>query len=155
MSQKKHDWAPLQHFLDIHYKILRFYHRYMEIPRSYELDWKNPNYLIMRCERIYLTTHKGTRVRVDIVKEILVDDKIPNRQKALTYDYTYSASIPGGENIFRYCSPHHDRDNPNSPDHHKFHHKHDFGSGKENVIEIAVDEHPHVGEFFEEVLATI
>ena len=155
MGQKKHDWAPLRHFLDIHDKILRFHHRYMETPRSYDLDWKNPNYLIMRCERVYLTTYKGTRIRVDITKEILVDDAIPNRPKALTYDYTYSASVPGGDTLFRYCSPHHDRDNPKSPDHHKFHHKHDFSGATEKVIRVEADEQPHVGEFLKEVLTNL
>ena len=97
-----------------------------------------------------METYKGTVVRIDIRKSALIDPDIKTRLRARTYEYSYSANLPKIGELIRYCGPH-DIDTK-SPDHHKFHHKHDFTSGEEVITKIDDDEWPHVDEFLREVL---
>lgn len=147
----KHGWNSLVHYLEIHETILRTYEKYMESPRIYNKNWLNELHLFLSCTRIIVTTYRGSRIRIDIEKDVEVDDSIPGRLRAKTFGYKYSANRPGEPSLIRYCSPHWDANPEKAPDHHRYHHKHDFTRGKEIITKTGND-WPHVGEFFEEVL---
>ena len=150
----KHGWNTLRNYLEIHDKTLRFYHRYMEEPRGYVYEQLNERYHTLSCLRIFLHTHKGTRVRIDISKDIEVDPSIPSRPRARTFAYSYNVNIPNGRELMRYCSPHDDAHEEGSAPHHSYHHRHDFSKNPRGEITLlGKDEWPHVGEFFEEVLS--
>ena len=149
----KHGWNSLQHYLEIHDKTLRFYQKHMETPRVYKYEKLNEYFHTLTCLKIFVHTYKGTRVRIDIKKDMTVDPSNPKRPRARTFRYSYNANIPGGSDLIRYCSPHEDWEQEGSAPHHKHHHKHDFTKGpKEKITLLGDDEWPHVGEFFEEVL---
>jgi hypothetical protein len=153
----KHDWNSLENYLTIHEKILRFYNKWMDPPRTYRVEklTQEGSDLILSCHSAFLTTEKGTRIRVDIEKIVEVDDTLPNRKKARTYSYSYSANIPGGDKLIRYCSPHEDGEEEGSAPHHKHHHKHDFTKKPEiKIIVLEADSWPHVGDFLKEVRET-
>jgi hypothetical protein len=99
----------------------------------------------LQCENILMTTYQGTQVRIDIRKDVLIDDQ-HGRLRAKTFAYSYNANLPNpdGRNLIRYDSPH--------DDHSQFHHKHEFTNSPPQVIRIGDDEYPHVGEFIKEVL---
>jgi hypothetical protein len=151
----KHGWNSLQHYLEIHEKTLRMYHRYMETPRLYAYNEDTPYHHTLICTHIFLQTYKGTRIRVDIEKDIEVDRSNPKRTRARTFGYTYSANLPGKGELIRYCGPHGDWEEEGSAPHHKRHHKHDFRKNpKGEVSLLGEDDWPHVGEFLEEVLSS-
>jgi hypothetical protein len=143
----KHGWNSWDNYWDIHEKILRIYSKYMQAPKTYKLEKHTAQFYELSCEGIMITTFKQTLVRVDIRKEVEIDDSSPNRLRARTIGYSYSVNLPNpdGRNLIRYCSPH--------IDHNKFHHKHDFTKKPPQTIRIGDDEYPHVGEFLNEVLA--
>ena len=150
----KHDWNSFTDYLSIHEKTIRFYHKFMEIPKVYIHKNITDYEYQLDCIGIFLYTYRGTRLRVDIRKVIEVDPSNPRRPKARTFKYTYSANIAGGQRLFRYCSPHRDDEEEGKAPHHSYHHKHDYTKNpKGEVILIGSDEWPHVGEFFEEVLS--
>ena len=125
----------------------------MEQPKTYIQTWFNPNYLKLKCEGVVFTTFNHNKVRVDISKDVDVDDSNPSRPLARTAFYSYNANRPGGDNLLRYDSP----DPPaaitsSTPYHHYSHHKHDWSSGEEQIILLDDDKWPHVHEFFLEVL---
>jgi hypothetical protein len=152
----KHDWNSLQHYLEIHDKTIRFYQQWMETPRFYTHEILNEYFHALNCIKIFVHTYKGTRVRVDIKKDVEIDPSTPKRLRARTFKYSYSANIPGGLPLIRYCSPHDDFEEEGSAPHHAYHHRHDFTKNpKGEVIVLGNDEWPHVGEFFEEVLSTL
>ncbi len=149
----KHDWNSLQHYLDIHEKTIRAYHRYMEVPRNYQYQTVTPYYHILSCHKIFIHTYKNTRLRVDITKDIEIDPSNPKRPRARTFKYSYNANIPGGGELIRYCSPHEDWEEEGSAPHHRRHHKHDFRKNPKGEITLIGDnDWPHVGEFIEEIL---
>lgn len=41
----KHGWRPLQKYLEVHDRVLRFHHKQMEIPKIYEKVWVTPYHL--------------------------------------------------------------------------------------------------------------
>lgn len=155
MKKPKHGWNTREHYFSIHEKILRQYESRMVSPRKYSIRPETDQWVRLVAEGILFNTSKGNVVRVDIRKDVEIDDSLPHRPMARTFDYTYSANYPKGSALIRYCSPHYDIDNPNAPDHHKFHHKHDFRAGIERITRIDDDGWPHVGEFLNEVLAEL
>lgn len=149
----KHDWNSLQGYLEVHEKILRQYQRYMEVHRSYKYEVITAFWHSLECSQIIFQTYQGTRVRVDIHKDIEVDPSNPRRTQARTFKYSYNANLPGGNEVIRYCSPHDDYEEEGSAPHHARHHRHDFTKNpKGEVTLLGKDDWPHVGEFFEEVL---
>jgi hypothetical protein len=86
-------------------------------PKVYQTDENTSQWVTITCEKILLRTKKGNIIRADITKDVEIDDSVPNRRKARTFTYTYSANIPGGEKLFRYCGPHVDVDLDEAPDH--------------------------------------
>jgi len=152
MSPRKHDWASLQTYLNAHERVLRTYSKFMDHPVQYKQSRVTENYLILECQSIF-TTYNGTKVRVDIYKDVEIDDSILNRERALTFGYSYNANRPGVGNLLRYDSPDPPAEiSPSTPAHHRFHHKHDWSSGTEVIVKIPDDEWPHVDQFFQEVL---
>lgn len=155
MKKKKHDWASLQSYLNAHERVLNTYAKFMERPRQYKQTLITPNYLLLECTDIMFTTYLGNKARVDLTKDVEIDDAIEKRPKALTTGYSYNANRPGLGNLIRYDSP----DDPtqmaaSAPHHHNYHHKHDWSLGKEQIIKVGDDEWPHVDEFIREVLST-
>jgi len=151
----KHDWASMQTYINAHDRVLRQYSKFMDHPRQYQHARITPNYLLLKCENILFTTYKGNRVRVDITKDVEIDDSIPKREQARTFGYSYNANRPGLGNLIRYDSP-----DPADeicraaiPYHHRFHHKHEWTSGVEHILRISDDAWPHVDEFLGEVLS--
>ncbi|MGK5086617.1 hypothetical protein WDW86_03595 [Bdellovibrionota bacterium FG-2] len=151
----KHDWNTLDDYLSVHHRILHFYGKYMETPKAaYQVTQLTPRFYTLECAGIIFRTYLSNRVRVDIYKEILVDDSNPRRRRARTIGYSYNANTPQGANLIRYDSP-----DPlstlgtNSPHHHSYHHKHDESVSPSRIIRIEDDEYPHVGEFFDEILS--
>lgn len=133
--KKKHDWASIQTFLNAHDRVLRTYSRYMDSPKQYKLKWVTPNYLSMECLEIQFTTYKGNTVRVDITKDVEIDDTNPKWKLARTFSYSYNANRPGVGNLIRYDSP----DiviGANTPHHHLYHHRHDWTSGSEKITKV-------------------
>ncbi len=147
----KHDWNTLENYLSVHDRVLRQYSKHMVTVKTYIHRKLTPFFLILRAENIVIRTTKGNSIRVDIRKNVEIDPSNKKRPRARTYDYTYSASIPGGSKLFRYCSPHGDVKS-NLPDHHKFHHKHVYDGDRETIERIDDDKWPHVNEFLQEVL---
>ncbi len=142
----KHGWNSWEHYLSIHEKTLRFYNPYMTVVKTYTIFKHTTRYYEIQCQQIPMRTYKGTDVRIDIKKDILVDE-VNGRLQARTVAYSYNANLPNpnGQNLIRYCSPH--------EDHNQFHHKHIFMPTPQ-VLKIEDDEYPHVGEFLNEVLET-
>ncbi len=150
---QKHDWASYQTYINAHERVLRTYAKFMEYPKRYKLDEVNENWFILSCKELIFTTYNGGKIRVDIIKDVEVDVSVPQRKKARTFAYSYSCSRPGGSRLIRYDSP--DTEvGPKTPDHHRYHHKHDFTSGKEVITKVADDAWPHVSDFFNEVLTS-
>lgn len=149
--KRKHDWNTLENYLNVHERVLHRYSGNMLTVKTYSIRKITDYFRVLRAENINFRTFNGNEIRVDIRKNVEVDPSNKKRPRARTYDYTYSASIPNGEKLIRYCSPHEDV-KPGAPDHHQFHHKHIFKDGKEKIQKIADDEWPHVNEFLQEVL---
>ena len=149
----KHGWNSLTDYISIHEKTIRFYQKFMETPRVYSYQINTEFDHELTCTGIIFHTYSGTRVRVDIEKGLEIDPSNPRRLRARTFDYTYSANIPNGPRLIRYCSPHQDWEEEGTASHHAHHHKHDFTKNpKGDVTLLRQDEWPHVGEFFEEIL---
>ena len=148
----RHGWRPLQRYIEVHERVLRIHSMHMDPPKVYREEWINPNYHYLSCEQINFTTFYGNKIRVDIRIDVDVDDSVPNRKKAKTFVYTFSAYQPGGNPLIRYCSPHDEDHLERTAPHHRDHHKHDFTSGKEQITIIDAELRPHVGEFLNEVL---
>ena len=144
----KHGWNSWENYWNIHEKVLRFYSIFMQAPKSYTLIRQTEQYYEIKCTGILFQTYSQNLVRVDIRKNITIDDKVKSKLRAQTESYTYSANRPNpdGRNLIRYCSPH--------DDHNNFHHKHDFTTNPPQVIALGSDAWPHVGEFLHEVLLT-
>ena len=154
-SKSKHGWASLETYLNAHDRVLRTYTKFMDQPKQYRYEWANSNYLVLKCHGIDFTTYSGNKVRVDLYKDVDIDDSNPKRLRARTSGYSYNANRPGVGNLIRYDSP----DlavtvAQSTPFHHQFHHKHDWTSGVEQIIRISDDNWPHVHEFLNEVLST-
>ena len=151
----KHDWNSLEDYLSVHDRILRFYVKHMETPRvAYKVVQVTPRFYTLECAGIIFHTYQSNRIRVDIYKEVLVDDTQPRRKRARTIGYNYNANTPQGANLIRYESPDPPAEiGPKSPYHHRFHHKHDDTVNPPLITRIGDDEYPHIGEFFDEVLA--
>lgn len=147
----RHGWRSLQNYLDVHDQVIRSYHRHMSPPKVYEQKWFTPQWLHLSCFPIFLTTYRGSQVRIDIRIDVEVDDNFA-RPQARTFDYTFSANLPGKTTLIRYCSPHPDPETGAAPGHHNHHHRHDFTSGKEIITLLDEEARPFVGEFFEEVM---
>ena len=151
---RKHDWASLQTYLNAHDRVLSHYAKFMDFPRQYLHTRVTPNYLVLKCENMLLTTYNGNKVRVDISKDVEIDDSNPKRERALTFGYSYNANRPGVGNLIRFDSPDPPAAiTPSTPYHHHFHHKHEWPNGVEQILKIADDEWPHVDEFLHEVLS--
>ena len=150
----KHDWASLQTYLNAHERVLNTFAKFMIQPRSYKLTQITANYLLLECTDIQFTTYAGNKVRVDITKDVEIDDSNPKRLKALTSGYSYNANKPGVGNLLRYDSPDSPAQlGPKSPAHHYHHHKHEWVDGEEQITHIGDDDWPHVDEFIREVLS--
>ena len=143
----KHDWNWWDNYLSIHEQQLRFYSNFMTTVKTYNLKCHTERYYELSCEQIPFKTYKGSNIRVDIRKDILVRH-YRGRLQARTYAYTYNSNLPNpdGRNLIRYCSPH--------MGHNQFHHKHDYTVDPPVIIQISDDSYPHVGEFINEVLET-
>ncbi len=141
----KHDWNRWDHYLAIHEKTLRFYSPYMTAVKTYSIQRRTESYFELKCEQIPMRTYRGASIRVDISKDVLVEE-YRGRLRARTFAYSYNANLPNpdGRNLIRYCSPH--------DDHNQFHHKHDFTVDPETITKVDEDDYPHVGEFLNEVL---
>lgn len=113
--------------------------------KTYKVSMHTERYYELECDKVLMRTYKGTTIRVDIRKDVLIED-YRGRLRAKTFAYSYSANLPNpdGRNLIRYCSPH--------EDHNKFHHKHDYTTNPTTVSKIGSDEYPHVNEFLHEVL---
>ena len=150
----KHGWNSLTDYMSIHEKTLRFYHRFMETPKVYTPIQFNECEMRLICEGIIVHTYHGTRVRIDIKKNLEIDPSNPRRPRTRTFRYKYSANIAGGPKLVRYCSPHEDWEEEGAAPHHRYHHRHDFTKNPNGEVSLlGPDEWPHVGEFFEEVLS--
>ena len=136
----KHSWNSLANYLSVHEKTLRFYHKFMEVPKSYTYSIITEFEHNLNCSGILIRTYRGNRIRMDIRKVIEIDLSHPHRPRARTFDYTYSANIASGPKLFRYCSPHDSFENEGSAPHHSHHHKHDFTKGKEEITLIGDDD---------------
>lgn len=153
MSPKKHDWASLQRYMNAHERVMNTYAKFMDRPRTYEQTLVTPNYLLLECKGILFTTYNGNQVRVDISKDVEIDDAIPKRPQALTVLYSYNANRPDGDNLIRYDSPDPPAQiTPLTPLHHHFHHKHVWVAGREQILRAGDDAWPHVEEFFQEIM---
>ncbi len=86
----KHDWASLQTYLNAHERVLNTYSKYMDKPRIYQQTLITANYLLLECTGIAFTTYAGSKVRVDITKDVEIDDSNPKRLRALTVGYSYN-----------------------------------------------------------------
>ena len=149
----KHDWSSLQTYLNAHERVLSTYSKFMDVPHQYNQKRITQNYLLLECIGIIFTTYNGNKVRVDITKDVEIDDENPKRLKALTVGYSYNANSPKMGNLCRYDSADQPSQlGPGSPPHHYFHHKHVWISGKEQILKIEDDQWPHVDEFIQEVL---
>ena len=144
----KHGWNSWDNYFDIHEKVLRFYSKYMQAAKSYHVTRHTDQYYEMTCTGILFQSFNQNLVRVDIHKDLEIEDSLKSKLKARTLGYSYSANKPNpdGRNLIRYCSPH--------PDHNRFHHRHDYTKVPTEVIRIGDDAFPHVGEFLNEVLRT-
>lgn len=153
IKKSKHGWNAFADYVTVHEKTLRLNESYMVVPKTYTIIKVTELYWTLEAIGIELRTFKGNRVRIDISKDVEVDLTNKYRPLARTEGYTYSANYPKGSAcLIRYCSPHFDRDRSKAPDHHPFHHKHDFTSGKEVITKLSPDGFPHVSEFLVEVL---
>ena len=127
----------------------------MVAPRGYTKTRYTPIYMELECVgALFRTWNKGTEIRVDIRKQVEIRQLPSGREEARTYAYSYNANLPRGTNVLRYCSPH-DADvfDASVPNHHKYHHRHDWSSGSLQIDLIQdLDQIPHVGEFLNEVL---
>lgn len=143
----KHDWNWWANYLSIHEQILRFYSPYMTTVKTYSILRHTERYYELRCEQIPMKTYKGTNIRVDLRKDILIEEQ-RGRLRAKTFGYSFNANLPNpdGRNLIRYCSPH--------DEHNQFHHKHNFTIDPPTITKIGDDEFPHVGDFLAEVLET-
>lgn len=126
----------------------------MEIPRpAYQVSQITSRFYTLECVGILFQTYQANRVRIDIYKEVLIDDSMPRRKRARTVGYSYNANTPHGQNLIRYDSPDPPHvHGPQTPYHHMFHHKHDYTVHPPKVTRVDDDQYPHVGEFIEEVL---
>jgi len=154
MTAKKHGWNSLQNYLEVHYKVLRFYSSNLVVPQDYIYNQHTPYFHSLQAIGLQFRTYKRSLVRIDIRKFIEVSpDHTSGQPWARTFSYSFNANIPRIGNLIRYDSPHDDTDS--TPiDHHRFHHKHDFTKTPPEVIRIPDDKWPHVGEFFHEVLSS-
>ncbi len=141
----KHDWNSWEHYLSIHEKTLQIYSKYMTSVKVYTLLRHTERHYELQCQQIPFKTYKGTSVRVDITKDILLEEH-RGRLRAKNFAYSYNSNLPhpDGRNLIRYCSPH--------ESHNQFHHRHDYTVDPTVITQIANDEYPHVGEFFNEIL---
>jgi hypothetical protein len=149
----RHGWRPLQNYLDVHDRVIRSYHRYMSPPKVYESKMYTPQWLVLTCFPVFLTTHQNTLVRVDIRIDVEVDESTA-RPQARTFDYTFSANLPGKGTLIRYCSPHPEAGTSAAPGHHAHHHRHDFTNDKEVITLLTEETRPFVGEFLTEVMGS-
>ncbi len=147
----RHGWRSLQKYLDVHDRIIRSYHRYMNPSKVYDLKWETSQWLRLSCFPIFITTYQNTLIRVDIRINAEVDDSTA-RPRARTFDYTFSANPPGKGALIRYCSPHFEPGTLVAPGHHAHHHLHDFTTGKEIITLLTEDARPYVGEFLSEIM---
>lgn len=147
----RHGWRSLQNYFDVHDQIIRSYHEYMNPPKVYDHKWYTSQWLQITCLPVFMTTYRGTLVRVDIRIDVEVDDSV-SRPQARTFDYTFSANLPGKRTLLRYCSPHPEPGTSVAPGHHAHHHRHDFTTGKEVIMLLDAETRPFVGEFLDEVL---
>ncbi len=87
---------------------------------------------------------------VDVSKKMrVVHLPTLNTYKIFTIKYKYTLIDRNDQKVFRYCSVHDEK--PDSPHHHKFHHKHEFDeTGQETVKTLTEDEWPTLGEVLDE-----
>lgn len=149
----RHGWRPLQKYLEVHDRVLRFHHKQMDIPKIYGREWVTPYHLELTCVGIILTTFNGHSVRVDLRMITEIDRSVPSLPKARTFHYSFNANRPRGTPLIRYCSPHDEDHLERASPHHSHHHKHDFTSGREKITLLDAEIRPHVGEFLNEVLS--
>ncbi len=150
---RKHDWASYQTYMDAHERVLKTYEKFMEFPKTYTKEVANESWVIFRCQELIFTTYNGSKVQVDLHKDVEIDASVPTRKKARIFAYSYHCGRLGGPNLIRYDSPD-IQIGPKTPKHHYYHHKHDFTSGKEVITRVPNDSWPHVSDFFHEVLMT-
>jgi len=143
----KHGWNSWDGYLAVHEKVLRFFAKFMENPKPYQILEVTDQFRILKCENIIINTYNGTRLRVDIRKQVLLEQQ-HGRLMAKTFRYAYGVFRPNpdGSQLIRYNSPH--------DDHNQFHHRHDHTVNPAVITRIGEDEYPHVGEFLNEVLTT-
>ncbi len=160
MPKVKHDWNTLENYLSVHQKVWKKYNLALATGLPfYKVQIITDQYWELKAEGFSLTTNSGTLLKVDIRKEIEVDDSQGRKKVARTYGYTYSCNLPSrgplnrGRNLIRYCSPHDPR--PDEPGHHPYHHRHDF-TGIYPTIKLIknMDEVPHVSEFLDEIIGS-
>ena len=151
----KHDWNTLEDYLSVHQQVWKKYDLWQATGKPfYSTIYYTDQYLELKTERFFLTTHKGTVVRIDIRKEVEIDDTRGKKKVARTFGYSYSCNLPSqsrserGKVLLRYCSPHPPKED--EPVHHPYHHRHD-GMGNVKIISDENDI-PHVSEFLDEVL---
>ena len=154
----RHGWNLRDNYFDVHYRVLRFYEKYMQNPATYIHEVITPSFEILMAPKIILTTSRSNIVHVNIKKDISIKRTSGAKAQAKTYAYRYHANRPDGRAFVRYCSP----DDPTAKfittNHHSFHHKHifdEFGSEVHVINTQGTDQDwPHVNEFLDEVLAT-
>ena len=158
MKKTKHDWNALEDYLNVHAAVIGQYQKYMTRPTDYSHNWLNEEYLELSAS-FTITTHLGNAIKISIEKDVEIKTLTPPRGKrigrrlARLDAYTYVAYQVGKGCLIRYCSPH-DQLFDTSVDHHEFHHKHDYSSGREIISNMGTD-WPHVDEFLEEVMSTL
>ena len=142
--KKKHGWNTWENYLRVHESVLKKYQAHFITPSpKYLVTRFTDQYYQLRIDKLELMTSKGTSVYINIEKDVEVQEG-GSKDVARTVGYTYQAWIKGGNNIIRYCSPH--------ETHNKFHHKHDFINQPNTVIQIGIDNWPHVNEFLDEII---
>ena len=154
---KQHDWNTLQNYLEVHENVLWKYSAHFLIVPKYKITKYTSQFWQMDLLKVRIRTRKGTEITLDIEKEIEIDDSVPKRPRARTGMYRYVASKPNpdGRCILRCDSPHEDATEPGSPDHHKYHHKHDYRTSPQFIVKFPDDGWPHASDFLEEVVSEL
>lgn len=153
----RHGWNSRENYFDIHFRVLRFFEKYMSPPVQYKHQVVTHNYEVLIAPKIIFTTWtKNTTVHVSLKKDITIRRPKNGKPEAKTYSYRYHANLPDGRSLLRYCSPDDPSMKVDPKNHHSFHHKHLFDQlGNETkVVDVtgAGDGWPHVSDFLNELL---
>ena len=95
MPRTKHDWNTLENYISVHQAVWKKYKLNLATGKPfYSVEIITDQYWELRAEGFPLTTKLGTLIKVDIRKEVEIDDSRGNKKVARTYGYTYSCNLP-------------------------------------------------------------